>query len=429
VGDEPSWALVAAIDCDRPTDRPARWSLHGATEVEIGRGAARALVRDGARLRLEVPDRATSQVHARLARAGGAWSVADAGSKNGTLLNGVRVAAPAPLGDGDVLECGGTFFVLRRAPRRSADLDAPLAPLAGVSTMSPSLDRDLETLAKLAPLRVPVLLRGPTGTGKEIVATAIHRASRRTGPFVPVNCGALPATLVESELFGTRRGAFSGAEDRKGMVERAHRGTLFLDEIGELAASSQAALLRVLQDGLVLPLGAARPVEVDLRIVAATNEPLEEWIATGRFRRDLYARLRGYEVRLPTLRARIEDLGLLVGEMLARLGAADRRLTRGAARALFRHDWPLNVRELEQVLHAAVGIASGERIGEGHLSFSRPDPAPAEPDAGDRRARLAALLEAHRGNLAAVARELETSRAQVKRLLARHGIDAARYRR
>src|SRR5262249_30266147 len=183
------------------------------------------------------------------------------------------------------------------------------------------------------------------------------------------------------ELFGSRRGAFSDAEDRKGMVQRAHQGTLFLDEVVELAGPSQAALLRVLQDGLVSPLGAGGPLEVDIRLVAATHQPLEQCLPSGRFRRDLYARLRGYEVRLPPLRARLEDLGLLVAAFLERFGASDRKLTRGAARSLFRHGWPLNVRELEQVLHAAIGVAEADLITEGNLSFAPAPAADAPPDA------------------------------------------------
>src|SRR5262249_11001731 len=161
----------------------------------------------------------------------------------------------------------------------------------------------------------------------------------RSGSFTPVNCGAIPDTLVESELFGSRRGAYSGAEDRAGLVRSAERGTLFLDEIAELPATSQAALLRVLQDGEVLPLGADKCVLGDVRVVPATTRPMEDLVACGSFRRDLYARLRGYEVHLPPLRARVEDLGLLCANLLLRIepdGPA-RSLSRAAARALLLH--------------------------------------------------------------------------------------------
>src|SRR5262249_15561207 len=210
----------------------------------------------------------TSQVHARLSRAGDAWTIEDAGSKNGTLVNG-RAVDRAVLSDGDVIECGGTFFVLRCAAGPIADLDGPRGTMEALRTPSPALEREMGVLRKIARARVPVLVRGASGTGKEVVATAIHALSGRTGPLVAVNCGAMPANLVESELFGSRRGAFSGAEERPGLVRNADRGTLFLDEVAELPTASQAALLRVLQEGEVLPLGAGVAVTVDVRVVAA----------------------------------------------------------------------------------------------------------------------------------------------------------------
>jgi DNA-binding NtrC family response regulator len=365
----------------------------------------------------------------RLARSGEAWTFEDAGSKNGSRVNGQRTAR-ATLADGDVVECGGTFLVARLAEGPVPDLEHPTG--RGVRTISPVLERELVVLPKIARSRVPVVVRGDSGTGKEVVASAIHSLSGRGGPLVAVNCGAIPDTLIESELFGSRRGAFSGAEDRPGLVRSAEAGTLFLDEFADLPPASQAALLRVLQDGEVLPLGAAKPVVVDVRVVAATHRPVEELVADGRFRHDLYARLRGYEIRLPPLRARLEDLGLLIADLLRRLapGGPPRTLSRTAARTLFLHNWPLNVRELEQVLRAAIAVASGPEIAAENLQLAQPAAKAADPGQnGGEKERLILLLSRHAGNLAAVARELATSGSQVRRLLARHGLDADDYKR
>jgi transcriptional regulator with PAS, ATPase and Fis domain len=429
------WALIAALDCERLAQPPLRVSLGGVTAVDIGRGASRALDASHRRVRVDLSDRWTSQLHARLLRDGDGdgdgdgWVLEDAGSKNGTRVNGERVGR-AVLGDGDVLEVGGTFLVLRRAPGAARARDrADRAD--GLATMSPEFDRELAVLAKIARSRVPVLVRGESGTGKEVIATAIHALSGRRGALVPVNCGAIPAALLEGELFGSRRGAFSGAEDRAGLVRSAEHGTLFLDEIVELPAASQAALLRFLQDGEILPLGADKRILVDVRIVAATNMPIEDLVAHGEFRHDLHARLCGYVMRLPPLRARIEDLGLLVASLLARLepGGPARRLSRTAARALFLHRWPLNVRELEQALRAALATAAGAEIGADDLRLAAADPtAPASDEPGER-ARIIALLDEHAGNVSAVARNLATSRSQVARMLARHGLTPGDYRR
>jgi transcriptional regulator with PAS, ATPase and Fis domain len=428
-GQGAAWSLTVALDCKRIDDPPVRLSLDRIAEVEIGRGAVRAFRRDGGRLRIDLPDRWASQVHVRLMRAAEGWVFEDAGSKNGSRVNGAQ-AARATLADGDVVECGGTFLVARRAEGPVRDLEQPTG--RGVRTISPALERELAVLPKIARSRVPVVVRGDSGTGKEVVASAIHSLSGRGGPLVAVNCGAIPDTLIESELFGSRRGAFSGAEDRPGLVRSAEGGTLFPDEFADLPPPSQAALLRVLQDGEVLPLGAAKAVVVDVRVVAATNRPVEELVADGRFRRDLYARLRGYEIRLPPLRARLEDLGLLIAELLRRLspGGPPRTLSRAAARVLFLHGWPLNVRELEQVLRAAIAVASGCEIVAEDLQLASPlAKAPDPGQGGDENARLVLLLSRHAGNIAAVARELATSGSQVRRLLARHGLDADDYKR
>jgi transcriptional regulator with PAS, ATPase and Fis domain len=264
---------------------------------------------------------------------------------------------------------------------------------------------------------------------------------------VAVNSAALPDTLFESELFGYRKGAFSGAqEDRPGLVRTADRGTFFLDEIGDLSADLQAALLRVLQESEVLAVGATRPVAVDLRVIAATHRDLEAMVARGEFRSDLLSRLAGFTLFIPTLRDRREDLGLLIAALLRRqLGerAAAVSFNLPAARALFRHGWPLNVRELEKALEVAGALAADGRIALEHLpaqlqraaaeqpaSEAKAEEPPADLSKIDqkRREELMALLKDHQGNVTAVAKALGKARAQVQRWLKRFGIEATRYR-
>jgi transcriptional regulator with AAA-type ATPase domain len=425
------WTLIIAMDCQALTTWPESVSLAGASSVAIGRGAERKVVANGKRIQLDLPDRWISLNHARLVRSGDRWSIEDEGSRNGSRVNGERIDKKT-LEDGDVLECGGTFLVLRRTDGRGrgGGKMANAVPLAqrpeALRTLSPTLDHELNVLRKVASSPVAVLVLGESGTGKEGMASAIHALSGRDGPFLAVNCGAIPATLIESELFGSRRGAFSGAEDRPGLVQRADRGTLFLDEVAELPMASQAALLRVLQEKELVPLGGSRPLKVDVRVVAATNRPVAEFIEEDKLRRDLYARLSGYELRLPPLRERREDLGLLVATLIARhdKSGAPRTLSRTAAWSLFVHSWPLNIRELEQCLATAVAVAgAGAEIGLEHLPRPIRDATTAPVGAAaDERERLTAIIERLGGNLSAVARELGTSRSQLYRLLSRHSI-------
>jgi transcriptional regulator with PAS, ATPase and Fis domain len=284
---------------------------------------------------------------------------------------------------------------------------------------------------------VPIVLRGATGTGKEVIARAIHAASGRGGPLVAVNCGALPDELVESELFGYRKGAFSGAlEDRPGLMRSADGGTLLLDEIADLPLATQAVLLRVLQQHEVLPLGASRPVPVDLRVIAASHRDLEAEVSAGRFREDLLARLAGLTAVVPSVAERREDLGILIAALLGRLpDPASIRFSVDAGRALVRYGWPRNVRELEQAVGAAVALASSGMIDLAHLPATVGDhtstpavDAPLSPADAARREQLLGLLTTHKGNIAAVARAMGVARMQIHRWLERYDLDVTAYR-
>jgi DNA-binding NtrC family response regulator len=434
--------LFLVMEAQRPRATGARHDLGDVDEVLFGRGdhrEARRSDEDGRRrLHLTVPDPWASSAHARLRRTPSGWIAEDLGSRNGLYVDGARVAQAVAVADGSVVEVGHSFFQLVAALSTSADAPADLdgAALAAVSpglrTLVPALELQLAALRRIAASPLTVLIGGETGTGKEVIARAVHEASGRAGAFVAVNCGALPATLVESELFGARRGAYSGAtHDRPGLVRAADRGTLFLDEIGDLPLPAQVALLRVLQEREVLPIGGTQAHKVDLRVVAATHQDVAALVAQGRFRADLYARLAGFVLTLPPLRERRQDLGLLVGELLGRAGAPAATFTLAAARALLAHDWPLNVRELEQRLQAAVALAGADaEIDREHLgALTTPRPAPPLDDEHQaRRQRLVSLLEEHAGNVSAVAAAMGLSRMQVHRWLRRYQLDAQAFR-
>jgi transcriptional regulator with PAS, ATPase and Fis domain len=290
----------------------------------------------------------------------------------------------------------------------------------------------MNRLRNVASSRVTILLRGATGTGKEVLASAIHQISGRVGPFQPVNCAAIPAGLVESELFGHRRGAFSGAvEDQPGIIRGADRGTLLLDEVGDLPLPAQAALLRVLQEGEVAAVGGARASKVDLRVIAATHRNLEEMVESGLFRADLLARLSGYVCTLPPLRERLEDFSLLVSSLLSRIGASNTELSAEVARALLRYPWPLNIRELEKALSSAVALSAGGVIDLEHLPEAiRAAPAkPRNDPAKMLREELIGQLRAHGGNISAVARAMGKARTQIQRWIRKFDLDPFSFHR
>ncbi len=241
------------------------------------------------------------------------------------------------------------------------------APVPEPVGRSAAMERLAAMIRRLAATDVTVLVRGASGTGKELVARALHgRGKRRGGPFVAVNCAALPEALLESELLGIERGVATGVERRAGLVERAHGGTLFLDEIGDMSPGAQAKVLRVLQEREVTRIGGGRAVPVDVRVIAATHYDLETAVRDGRFRADLYFRLNVATVRLPPLAERREDIPLLAEHLLVRAAARHQRsglrLAPDALAALMARPWPGNVRELENVIEQAVVLADGPML-------------------------------------------------------------------
>ncbi len=256
--------------------------------------------------------------------------------------------------------------------RLRAELDRSLGSRRIIG-QSVAIRETLELVDQVAPSSATVLITGESGTGKELIARAIHDGSpRRNKPFVAINCAAIPDTILESELFGAEKGAFTGATQRReGRFERANHGTLFLDEIGEMAAHVQVKLLRVLQEGEIERLGGTQTVPVDCRIVAATNRDLAEDVAEGRFREDLYYRLNVITVRLPPLRERPDDVPLLAQHFLQTYAKKNNKLIKGidgdAAEMLMAYGWPGNVRELENVMERAAVLARTDHITEGEL--------------------------------------------------------------
>lgn len=250
-------------------------------------------------------------------------------------------------------------------------------PVSGMIGNCESMQAVFQRIAKVAPTNTTVLILGESGTGKELVARALHeRSERHGGPIVAVNCASIPEGLIESELFGHERGAFTGAvETRSGLVEAADGGTLFLDEIGELPLAAQARLLRVLQEGEIRRVGADRPRYVDVRLIAATHRNLKQRVENGLFRSDLYFRLQVVEIHLPPLRERMGDLpelaGFLLDKACKRLNRAPLALTSEALDRLAEHDWPGNVRELENAIERAVILCEGDQITPDLLAIDR----------------------------------------------------------
>jgi transcriptional regulator with PAS, ATPase and Fis domain len=423
-GPRASRTILRVVFCvDRPVVPPA---LVNVTRdgLAIGRKVDQGLRLEDARI---------SAHHATVRRTEtGALVVVDESSKNGTFVNGVRVER-STLELGDVLSVGDTCLVASAASNEPEE-DAALEGLLGDSA---DMRRVRAVVRRIGPSPVTVLLEAESGCGKEVVANALHRESGARGEFVPVNCAAVPESLFESQFFGHKAGAFTGAISSAGLFRAAVNGTLFLDEVGELPLALQPKLLRAIQERAIVPLGETRAVPCPVRIVAATNRDLTRAVEAGTFRGDLLARLFEAKVSLSPLRERRED----ILAMFALPFDGPPSMTHALAEALLLHAWPFNVREVLAVaremrvntgdqplgieaFRARFDVPSSRASAPAAAGARRPRSAAAPPDA----AALAALLERKGGNVADVARELGRSRRQVYRWLAKYqlAIDAFR---
>ncbi len=426
-------ALLAAVAPTIDTDRPlfvvvmspdgatAAHRIHAA--VTVGRDPTSDVV---------LADAATSRKHARLAARGGAVEVIDLESRNGTFVDGQPVTrAVAP--PGSVIRIGSFMLLVMH-------LDEVWQPaeLAGPLVGGPALAPVRRTLSLVAPTELPVMILGETGTGKEVVARLVHTTSGRSGPFIAVNCASLPEQLVESELFGHVRGAFTGADrSRQGLLALAHGGTLFLDELGELPLVAQAKLLRVLEDRIVRAVGAEREQRVDVRFISATNVDLATAIDDGRFRADLFARLSAVQLELPSLRQRREDIPALVKFLLTRASMSSLTLTPDAVEALLLHAWPHNIRELDNLVRAlalrgrTADLADLPQHLQAQLREARRGTSArleARATTGDMRERVVEALQLHQGNVRRVASTLGLARGHVYRLLKRFDLEPGSFR-
>jgi len=376
-------------------------------------------------------------------RAGSPVLVEDLGSANGTRIGGVPLPrkTPTALEPGAVVEAGSVMIVVQ-TPGVASEAAPPTLPAAA----SPSPMQQLDRLTKLvAASGLSVILFGETGVGKEVMAERIHQGSTRAaGPLLRLNCAALPETLLESELFGHERGAFTGAvKSKPGLMEGAGGGSVFLDEVAELTLPTQAKLLRVIESREVMPLGGLHPRPIDVRFIAAANRDLRDLVEQGTFRRDLYFRLNGITLHIPPLRDRRDEIPRLAQEFVAaaaaRLGAPPPVISPAALDALLRHAWTGNIRELRNTMDRAIVLSQGGRIEPLHLGLLvSPSPTRSQPlheggDAGLRRDvdaferdRILDALKQAGGNQGRAAELLGVSRRTLVSRLSAYGLTKPR---
>lgn len=380
----------------------------------------RVVIGSGCRADLRVSDRAVSACHARLVATGRGVELEDLGSRNGVYVGGARISSATLAGGACSFVLGRTTVVVR--PLQEDDDTTDDAPdMGGLVGSSAPMRRLRASVRRLAPLRGPVLIRGESGSGKDVVAHCLHRESGRPGHFVPINVAAIAETLADAELFGHRKGAFTGAvTSRVGAFEAADRGTLFLDEIADLPAAMQVKLLRVVEDGAVRPVGAVEPTPVDARIVSATWADLSDRVRAGGFRQDLLHRITTFVIEVPPLRHRKNDIPALAAALLGRLRdeLGDKQLSSAALAKLVAHQWPGNVRELGSVLYRAAALAPRDRIEAAHVDRAL-GPSARRPVVSLSARDARGLLDAHGGNITRAARAAGVARSTFRAWLKR----------
>ncbi len=427
-------------------------------DVEGGKPSGRKVTLEGDVLRmgshpsneLVLDDRTVSRFHCRLTRGPRAWTLIDNGSLNGTKIAGVWVRDADLMMPECRIEMGDSVVVVREAGSKSLPPIQSSVSFGALYGASQAMRKMYDALQRVARTDATVLVEGESGTGKEFITAEIVRRSPRAGkPFIVVDCGSIAPSVVESELFGHARGAFTGADrQRIGAFEAADGGTVFLDEIGELPLEMQPKLLRVLETGEIRRMGENQLRKVDVRVVAATNRHVEREVNQGRFREDLYFRLSVVTVRVPPLRERREDIPLLVEAFLSMLEATDKRhlFTPEVVDAMTRHDWPGNVRELRNFVERRVVFETADvgLDGDHQVSPSNIPPAPTVPAGVDssptvdiekpfrlakeeiiegfERKYLSSLLTWAEGNVSRAARKAKIDRMYLHRLLQHYGL-------
>ena len=390
---------------------------------------------------LVLGDETVSRVHFEIMRDAKGYLVRDLKSTNGTFLDGAEVKE-AYLRAGSVISAGSCELKFTPFEERIEILPSEKESLGEMVGRSPAMREIFGLIEKIAPTDATVMIEGETGTGKDMIARTLHQLSPRRGaPFVVVDCGAVAGTLIESELFGHEKGAFTGAVSaRQGAFELANGGTVFLDELGELSLDLQPKLLRVLEQRELRRVGGQKTIKVDLRVISATRKDLRSEVEKGKFREDLYFRLNVVPITAPPLRERREDIPLLIDAMLAKLGPNGIELSDATRAAMMAHDWPGNVRELRNVIERALALgadpgmlvaplggesaAKGAQLRDG-IEF---EPGVSFRDTKEKwnelfeRRYLAWLIKRADGNISKAARDADMDRKYLHKLLRKYGI-------